>query len=810
MIAKMSFVEFLQNSTEDKWKQINGSSVWQEKVLLQSLEMQPARFLSTVAILSFVFFFGLLVAEGAEEKKKTFIFLVDPKHKPSPFVSHSHWYSSLLPTSSPVLHHHHSLFSGFSAARLTVSQARSVGRCQGVVAALDDYLLRPHTTRSPSFLGLDLPASRLSATSDGGSAAVIGVVDTGIWPERPSFSGADLGPLPRRWQGRCDQGAGFNRSQCNRKLVGARAFFAGYAAAFGITNARRGDAVWSVRDHDGHGTHVASIAAGAPVEGANFSGFASGIARGVAPRARIAVYKACWPEGCMISDVVAAVEAAVSDGVDVLSLSIGATSPAPSYELDPLAVATFRATVRGVFVSASAGNGGPAPRSVGNIPPWITAVGAGTIDRDFPAVVLLGNGTRVRGTSISLRRHQYLLGRRHQATPVVSAGIIATLANLANLSVAGFIVFWKSSRHVSRIEIAAELKRLGAVATIVFHGEFDPSGMVAEAHVVPTVTVGSQGAATIDAYLKTVKNPTAVICSQGTRVHPGVGALVVASFSARGPNPAVPWVLKPDLLAPGVDILGAWTGSVGPSGLRSDARQPKFSVASGTSMSCPHVSGVAALMRSARLGWSPGKIRSALMTTAMDAGISDEAEENGGGPLAMGAGYLCPERAADPGLVYDLGYEDYVELLCGLNYSARAIDIITGGVGVRCGDALTGLWGFNYPAFVASAEDVTLMREVVFQRRLRRVDGGDKGQWYRAEVTSPEGCEVEVEPRRLWFDRSGEGKRVEFRLALRCVEDSRKNGRRWWWRGGSLTWREEGGKKRRVKSPIVVFSIPDM
>ncbi|XP_074568709.1 subtilisin-like protease SBT1.6 [Curcuma longa] len=778
----------------------------------RALEMQPARFGSTVASLAFVFFFlGLLVAEvEEEEKKKTFIFLVDPKQKPSPFVSHSHWYSSLLPTSATVVHHHHSLFNGFSAARLTVSQARSVGRCHGVVAALDDYLLRPHTTRSPSFLGLDLPASRLSATSYGGSAAVIGVVDTGIWLERPSFSGRGLGPLPRRWQGRCDQGAGFNRSKCNRKVVGARAFFAGYAAAFGITNTRRGDAVWSVRDHDGHGTHVASIAAGAPVDGANFYGFASGIARGVAPHARIAIYKACWDEGCMVSDVVAAVEAAVSDGVDVLSLSIGAASPAPSYELDPLAVATFRATIRGVFVSASAGNGGPAPRSVGNIPPWITAVGAGTIDRDFPAVVLLGNGTRIRGTSISLRRHQYLLGRRHQSTPVVSAGIIAALADLTNLSVAGFIVFWKSNGHVSRIEIAAELKRLGAVATIVFHGEFDPDGIVAEGHVVPTVTVGSQGAATIDAYLKTVRNPTAVIYSQGTAVHPGVGAPVVASFSARGPNPAVPWVLKPDLLAPGVDILGAWTGSVGPSGLRSDARQPMFSVASGTSMSCPHVSGVAALVRSALPEWSPGEIRSALMTTAMEAGIRDEAKENSGGPLAMGAGYLCPERAADPGLVYDLEYEDYVELLCGLNYTARAIDIITGRAGVRCGDAGAGLWGFNYPAFVASAEDVTLMGEAVFQRRLRRVDVGKKGQWYRAEVASPEGYAVEVEPRRLWFARSGEGERVEFRLALRCIEDSPNNGRRWWWRGGSLTWREEGGKKRRVKSPIVVFSISDM
>ncbi|CAL9072459.1 unnamed protein product, partial [Musa textilis] len=148
----------------------------------------------------------------------------------SPFPSDRHWYSSLLSsTTSRLLHHYQHRFS----ASLTPSQARAIGDHRGVVAVSPDSL-RPHTTRSPSFLGVDLPVSRLSARSHRSSAAVIGFIDTGIWPERPSFSDRGLGLPPRRWRGECEEGPGFNRSHCNRKLVSARYFSGGYAAAFDV------------------------------------------------------------------------------------------------------------------------------------------------------------------------------------------------------------------------------------------------------------------------------------------------------------------------------------------------------------------------------------------------------------------------------------------------------------------------------------------------------------------------------------------------------------------------------------------------
>ncbi|XP_010913842.1 subtilisin-like protease SBT1.5 [Elaeis guineensis] len=752
--------------------------------------------------------------EEAVEEKRTFIVLVDPQSKPLLFPSHLGWYRSLLPaSSSSLIHVYETLLHGFTVP-LTPSQASRIEKSRGILAVQLDALLHPHTTRSPSFLGLDPPASRLSALSRGGSDTVIGVVDTGIWPEHPSFSDRDLtlSPAPRRWRGECEEGPGFNRSNCNRKLIGARSFSAGYAAAFGGVEFR------SPRDSDGHGTHVASIAAGAPVAGAGFQGFASGVARGMAPWARIAAYKVCWASGCLVSDVVSALEKAVSDGVDVVSLSIGSSSPAPFYYLDPLAVATFRASLRGVFIAASAGNGGPHPGSIANAPPWITTVGAGTIDRDFPAFVQLGNRERVRGISISAQNHRKLPLHPHQ---LISVGKITAPLHISQKSrrINGQIVFWEPDRHVSRIDIGAALKQAGAAGTVVFHGDMDTEGILAEPHVIPTVTVGSSAARSIEEYIRSREHPTAVIASEGTNLLPHGVAPAVASFSSRGPNAALPWVLKPDLVAPGVNILGSWTDAIGPSGIGSDIRRSGFSVMSGTSMACPHVSGVAALLRAARPGWGPSEIRSALMTTAVWSPVGDESRpgENAG-PFAMGAGHLNPDGALDPGLVYDLEYEDYVGLLCGLNYTDEEIGAMSGGGRPRCKrlDG-KGVWGFNHPGFVVEVAAVG-KGEVAFYRRLKKVDGGcAEGCWYSAEVAAPEGYKAEVEPDKLWF--SGRvGERLGFRLTLRWlgVDDGKLYGNEtsWeeqqkvkkdWWVGGVITWREEDGRNR-VESPIAVFS----
>lgn len=157
----------------------------------------------------------------------------------------------------------------------------------------------------------------------------------------------------------------------------------------------------SARDTDGHGTHTLSTAAGRFVPGASLFGYGSGIAKGGAPKARAAAYKVCWPpvngSECFDADILAAFDAAIRDGVHVLSISLGG---GPSdYFKDGVAIGSFHAVKNGVTVVCSAGNSGPDPGSVSNTAPWIITVGASTMDREFPAYVLLSDKKQIKVSS---------------------------------------------------------------------------------------------------------------------------------------------------------------------------------------------------------------------------------------------------------------------------------------------------------------------------------------------------------------------------------------------------------------------------
>lgn len=681
-------------------------------------------------------------------------------------------------------------------------------KSHGILAVYPDYILHLHTTRSPSFLGLDRPNSPLTNLSHDGSDTIIGILDTGIWPERRSFSDRHLGPIPTRWRGECEEGDGFVGSSCNRKLIGARFFSGGYdASRIGPINETV--EFRSPRDSNGHGTHVASVAAGSRVDGAGFRGFAKGVARGMAPGARIAVYKVCWNSGCLLSDVCKALERAVSDGVDIVSVSLGSSS-APFY-LDPFAVASFRAFQMGVLVAVSAGNEGPDPGTITNSPPWILTVGSGTIDRDFPASIVLGDGQRVNGVSLTPENELTRLSRNPH--PLFSAGKISSRYNaFSPESVRGRVVLCMVDRHVSRVALGASLKYYGAAALIISHGDIDPKGILSEPHVIPAVAIEIEAAARVEEYITRGNNPSALILSNGKdRLDVGP-APTVASFSSRGPNRAVPAILKPDLLAPGVNILGSWTGAISPSNFVFDIQRLEFNIMSGTSMACPHVSGVAALIKAAHPKWGPSEIKSALMTTASSCTntypttpIRDEFSNHAASPFDIGSGHIRPDHAVDPGLVYDMGHKDYVRYLCRLNYTEKEIRIVTGKrVSCRVGDEKLEL---NYPAFVATLEEVEEVKGVVFVRRLKKVRNGVGV--YRAKVIGLDVYDVWVEPKRLRF-RGGVGERLGFRMGVRmgkkegCLEKGREG-----LDVGELVWREEGGK-HMVRSPIVVFSKEKM
>ncbi|KAG9457606.1 hypothetical protein H6P81_002114 [Aristolochia fimbriata] len=760
---------------------------------------------------------------------KTYIIRVLHDAKPSVFPTHKHWYEQTLrsvtttPTAdvvvsdaspaSRILHTYDTVFHGFSA-RLEASEVEAMESAPGVVAVIPERIRRVHTTRSPQFLGLkSRDGAGLLAESDFGSDLVIGVIDTGIWPERRSFSDRDLGPVPSKWKGRCDFGAA-GGGKCNRKLIGARFFAAGYESTNGKMNETA--EFRSPRDSDGHGTHTASIAAGRYVYAASTLGYARGVAAGMAPKARVAAYKVCWLAGCFDSDILAAFDAAVADGVDVVSLSVGGV--VVPYYLDAIAVGAFGADAAGVFVSASAGNGGPGGLSVTNVAPWMTTVGAGTLDRDFPADVQLGNGKIIPGVSV-YGGPGLVRGKLYPLTYAGSEGSdgysssLCLEGSLSPKSVRGKIVLCDRGIN-SRAAKGEVVKKAGGVGMILANGVFDGEGLVADCHVLPATAVGAAGGDEIRKYIASTQRPRsdskaaataakATILFRGTRL--GVRpAPVVASFSARGPNPESPDILKPDVIAPGLNILAAWPDRVGPSGLPSDKRRTEFNILSGTSMACPHVSGLAALLKAAHPTWSPAAIRSALMTTAYvrdNRGevMVDEATGNASTVMDHGAGHVDPQRAMDPGLVYDISTGDYVDFLCNSNYTEKNIQVIARRYADCKGARRAGHVGnLNYPSMaVAFQSEAKKKMSTHFIRTVSNV--GEPKSEYKATVRSPEGSRVTVEPSRLVFRRVNQ--KLSFVVRLEMEETVRLSPGSSSIRSGTISWSDG---KHLVTSPIVV------
>src|SRR5215510_11995540 len=572
-------------------------------------------------------------------------------------------------------------FNGF-AAKLTQKQAAALAKQSDVLAVTPDELQEINTSTTPSFLGLTDPGGLWGQlggpTGDkkhagAGENIVIGVVDSGIWPQSKSFSDRDVNgkliyqPLGGR-HGRCEDSSAdgsWTFDNCNKKLMWARHFNAAWGGDPGI-QAQRPWEYLSPRDYNGHGTHTSSTAGGN--NGVQPTGPAAGFPpiSGMAPRARVAMYKALWStqDGSTASgfnsDLVAAIDQAVADGVDVINYSVGPSSP-PNTFLSPEQVSFLFAADAGVFVSAAAGNAGPGAGTVTNPGPWITTAAAGTHNRSGVGSVTLGNAATYNGASLAAPVGPAPFIRSTDAglpgaDPTKVQLCYAAVDNggtpvLDPARVAGKIVLCDRGVN-ARVNKSLAVQQAGGVGMVL--ANVTPNSLNADFHFVPTVHVADTDRAALITYSGTT-NPTATV-NKSTIVL-NAPAPLIAGFSSRGPQLAGAGdLLKPDVIAPGVDILAAVAHTPAQNNL-------DFNLLSGTSMSTPHVAGVAALLKQLHPTWSPMMIKSALMTTGTD--VLDGPNNSPSVIFGQGAGHIKPNNAADPGLVYNNSFNDWLAFLCG-------------------------------------------------------------------------------------------------------------------------------------------------
>ncbi|KAI3444637.1 hypothetical protein Pfo_001302 [Paulownia fortunei] len=699
------------------------------------------------------------------------------------------------PTSLPeLLYVYENVISGFSAKLSKQQHLESVRKVDGFLSATRDELLTLHTTHSPHFLGLQ-EGRGLWDAKNLASDVIIGVVDTGIWPEHPSFSGSGMSPVPSHWKGKCQVGPKFAASKCNRKLIGAGAFFKGYEAMAGRINETLD--YRSPRDSQGHGTHTASTAGGNLVKGASFLGLAKGSAAGMRYTARIAAYKACYQLGCASSDILAAIEQAVSDGVDLLSLSLGGASK-PYYN-DNMAIAAFGAIQNGVFVSFSAGNSGPSNSTVSNVAPWMMTVAASYMDRGFPTKVQLGDGQVFSGASLYSGKPTKQLPLVYGETAGGGDARFCTSSSLSPRLVKGKIVICDRGIN-GRVAKGEEVKMAGGAGMILANNENQGEELFADPHILPATSLGAIAASAVKMYSNFSRNATAIIKFEGA-VYSNP-APVMAAFSSRGPIAIGADIIKPDLTAPGVNILAAWPPNISPTQLKSDRRRVRFNIISGTSMSCPHISGLAALLKSLHKDWSPAAIKSALMTTAylrdsQNSPIADAASISlkSATPFAFGSGHVDPEKASDPGLIYDMSTEDYLIYLCSLNYNSSQIALFAGGNFTCPGGSDFQPGDLNYPSFAvlfrSNAPNIT----ATYKRTVTNV--GIPVSTYAVKLTEPKGISIIVQPKVLNFRKVGEKLSYKVTFMATIPEGTVSTN----FSFGSLVWVSH---KYSVRSPIAV------
>ena len=727
------------------------------------------------------------------------------------------------------------------AVRMTAADADRLRLRRDVANVWEDFRRTVATSDGPAFLGLlDTQGGLRSDLKLTGEDVIIGIIDTGIAPGHPSFSdrtqarkmprlcealeGTLLGlwlcrrytesdgilysAPPSDWRGICQTGPGFSATDCNNKIIGARFYRKGFDENY--ANPDPNDFA-SPADADGHGTHVASIAAGNAVNASVF-GKSVGQISGMAPRARVAVYKACWLEeglsraSCSVADLQKAIEDAVADGVDIINYSIGDANASMA---DPDDLELLAAVEAGIVSVVSAGNK-DADKSAYTIEspattPWVISVGATSRAGERVAEAIRINQpeslanlyeSREAGITPPLATYGPLTAKlilANDGSTVVpddenETGTIfdgcTPLENFTEIRGNVALVQRGYCNFDQKIAIAADA---GAIAVVVFSNDMQLLVMTGDASLVniPAVMIDqANGQLLRDSLL--AGNAVEITLDKSQFVTFADDGNVMGTFSGRGPNFGDSDFLKPDLVAPGTAILGGQTPDVA-NGFRGES----FQYLSGTSQSAPHVAGIAALIKQAQPDWGPAEIKSALMTTSRQ-NIRKENNRGPANPFDMGAGHIVPNGAIDPGLLYPVDTQAYDEYLCTIGVERLPPE--------QCQElALTGYSSIARNINLPSVAVTELAGSVEVKRRV--TNAGPPAQ-FTVETNVPEGISLEVAPASLSLTT---GESADFTLTFRSDGTGLDQ-----WFHGNFSWVNNA---HRVYSPFVVqptaFSAPE-
>nr|DAD48593.1 TPA_asm: hypothetical protein HUJ06_018530 [Nelumbo nucifera] len=756
----------------------------------------------TIVVALFVLFgFSFLHESSSTITKQHYIVYMGDQHSypdSDSVISANHemlasFVGSIDGAQQAAVHHYTKSFRGFSAM-LTAEQAEKLSESESVVSVFESRTIHLHTTHSWEFLGVDSIHQYNQLPIDVKSDMIIGVIDTGIWPESESFNDRGLGPVPKRFKGECVTGDNFTLANSNRKVIGARYYWKGAEAENGRLESLGFSFFRSGRDENGHGSHTASTVGGSMVRNISlYRGIGRGVARGGAPSARLSVYKVCWgPVGlCSVADVLSAFDDSIDDGVDIISISLGSTTY--SYSID-IAIGAFHAFRKGILVSASAGNF-YFPRTLTNVAPWILTVAASSVDREFSSHVHLGNSKILKGYSLNpfmMDGFYGVINASDAAAPSVPSTNASSCEkdSLDNTLIKGKIVVCENIN--TRTDLSGESIRRGGGVGMILVLDF-PNEILAQ-FKIPGTLISPQQSQVLQAYLSTDKKLIAKISPTVTvlKTRP---APVVASFSSKGPNQISPGIIKPDIAAPGVNILAAWS----PVATALTAGRPvDYNIISGTSMACPHASAIAAIIKSVHPSWSPAVIQSAIMTTATvldntQKPILSNQEKSVSTPFDYGSGHINPIAALDPGLVYDFDSNDAYDFICSNNATLGERLGLIGKV-VPCKNPPVPIYNLNYPSIA-----VTNMTGISLSVNRTVTYYGEGPTVYVASVKQPMGVNVMVRPCKLRFSKVGEKK--SFMVEFKPYKDT--NGS---FVFGELIWSNLNGL-HRVRSPIALHVL---